>query len=238
MDCYRHPGTVSTDTCISCSKPICAECREEVAGHPMCQSCVTAAQDRLATETAAAPSPAFAADPVTAEPVQACGFAQYARAVLFGGIAAVVGAIIWDKFVLFTGWQIGLIAVVLGVMVGVAVRAGAQGRRGKLLPWIGALLAGFAILLGYALLGQDQTLRTDPKSIAGLMSLPLLIRIPILMILVVPALDLLDWVFVAIGVWEGWSIPRRGNQEAEMPAPPAAPSPSAPTPQGSETPQS
>src|SRR5687768_3249376 len=105
MDCCNHPGTASTDTCIACSKPICAECREEVAGHPMCQSCVTAAQDRLAVANTAAPaepSSTLAAAEATMEPTPPSGFAQYAKEVLFGLIAAIVGAVVWDKFVLFT----------------------------------------------------------------------------------------------------------------------------------------
>jgi hypothetical protein len=197
----------------------------------MCHACVAAAQDRLTAESAAAPvepSPAFAAAGAAAEPVQASGFAEYAKAVLFGGIAAIVGAIVWDKFVLWTGWQIGLIAVALGALVGVAVRAGAQGRPGSLLPWIGALLAGFSIFLGYALLADEMMAREAPQEAARFMSLPFIIRLPILMIGTVQFLDLMDWVFIAIGVWEGWSIPRRGNYEAEMASAPAAP-PTAPT---------
>jgi hypothetical protein len=47
MDCYRHGGVASVATCVGCSQPICEECREEVAGHAMCQPCVAAAEARL-----------------------------------------------------------------------------------------------------------------------------------------------------------------------------------------------
>src|SRR5690242_18356934 len=47
MDCYRHPEAPSIATCISCAKPICQECQEEVAGHPMCKPCVADASARL-----------------------------------------------------------------------------------------------------------------------------------------------------------------------------------------------
>src|SRR5260370_30691884 len=50
MDCYRHPGVVSTATCVACAQPICAECQEEVAGHAMCHPCVAAAAARLSAE--------------------------------------------------------------------------------------------------------------------------------------------------------------------------------------------
>src|SRR5436309_3421888 len=54
MECYSHPGAAATATCIACEKPICAECREEVAGHTMCHSCVAATQERLSADAAPA----------------------------------------------------------------------------------------------------------------------------------------------------------------------------------------
>jgi hypothetical protein len=62
MECYRHGGTESTATCVGCQRPICAECTEEVAGHPMCQPCVADAEARLSPQPApwlaqAAPPP-------------------------------------------------------------------------------------------------------------------------------------------------------------------------------------
>lgn len=62
MDCYRHEGTASVATCVSCSQPVCEECREEVAGHAMCRPCVAAAEARIAPPAApvlgAQPTPA------------------------------------------------------------------------------------------------------------------------------------------------------------------------------------
>jgi hypothetical protein len=49
MDCYRHEGVACVATCVSCSRPVCEECREEVAGHAMCPPCVAAAEARLAS---------------------------------------------------------------------------------------------------------------------------------------------------------------------------------------------
>src|SRR5438874_2548144 len=54
MDCYRHPATGSTATCVACDQPICEECREEVAGHAMCKPCVAATQARLSQQEAPA----------------------------------------------------------------------------------------------------------------------------------------------------------------------------------------
>jgi hypothetical protein len=59
MNCYRHPEAEAEATCVACGKPICEECREEVAGHPMCHACVAAAQARLSQPEA----PRATADP-------------------------------------------------------------------------------------------------------------------------------------------------------------------------------
>jgi hypothetical protein len=102
--------------------------------------------------------------------------------------------------------------------VGVAVCAGSGGRPGKLLPWLGAVMAAFSILLGWALLIMDVLPRENAEVARRLAEFPFLLRLPLLVVLAVMSRDLLDWVFVAIGVWEGWSIPRRLNAAAEAAA--------------------
>jgi hypothetical protein len=234
MECYLHPGYGAGAMCVACSRPICAVCREDVAGHPMCPECVAAHQARLGEEPA--PAAASAYEPA---PVLTCGPGHYFKALLFGLVTAVVGAIIWDKFVFYTHFQVGLIAVFLGAAVGIAVKMGAEGRRGKMLPFMGALLAGFSILLGYALLAQDQAMQ-DPQFAAKLNQIPVFIRIPILIIAVIPGLDVMDWIFVAIGLWEGWSIPRRSEAEPMAPDTTATsvPTPTSAAPAGPSTPVS
>jgi hypothetical protein len=163
-----------------------------------------------ATEARAHPGADYVAATVPEAPPfvpEKCGASEYLKALAFGGIAAVVGAIIWDKLTLWSGgWQIGFVAVILGAAVGVAVKMGAGGKAGPLLPWMGALLAGFAIVLGYALLANDQ-IAADTEMGPKFAQIPLLLRLPLLFIGVLASLDLMSWVFVAIGVWEGWSIP-------------------------------
>lgn len=216
MECYIHSGTEATAHCVSCNKWICNGCREEVAGYAMCHTCVqqnlaqyASTQGPMGTGSvnmsSTAPTVASGAPPEPLSP------AQYFSALVLGLVAAIVGAFIWDKITLITGYQLGLIAILLGFLVGYAVLLGAGWKYGVLLPWMGALLAGFAILLGYALLAQDVILQ-DPAQAEDLSRVPLLIRLPLLLIAIIPALDLLDWVFVVIGIWEGWIIPRRAGQ--------------------------
>jgi hypothetical protein len=75
-------------------------------------------------------------------------------------------------------------------------------------------MAGLSILLGYALLTQDMIASQDAEFGRKLMAIPLAIRIPRLMYASAHIMNPLDWVFVAIGVWQGWKIPQRMVQAA------------------------
>ena len=68
--------------------------------------------------------------------------ARAIKALFLGGLAAGIGAVIYYAIIRMTGLNIGLIAVVVGVMVGGAVRKG-SGNRG------GPFYQGVAILLTY-----------------------------------------------------------------------------------------
>ena len=70
-------------------------------------------------------------------------FGRFLRASVFGLGAGAVGAAIWYAVRAATGFEVGLIAIVVGVMVGGAVRKGARGRGG----WA---YQGLAMFLTYA----------------------------------------------------------------------------------------
>jgi hypothetical protein len=128
------------------------------------------------------------------------------RAGAFGLAAAVLGAVIWDKIVYYTNWQIGLIAVGVGWIVGGAVAAGARGKRGRSLQVIGGLLACFAMLLGQALIVMDQA--RDYFGQQGLSPNP--ITLFLFCVTLVPRVladNPLTLLFIAFGIWEGWRIP-------------------------------
>jgi hypothetical protein len=50
MNCYRHPSAPAAAECVSCMEPICATCREDVAGHAMCRPCLMREESRLGME--------------------------------------------------------------------------------------------------------------------------------------------------------------------------------------------
>jgi hypothetical protein len=58
------------------------------------------------------------------------GAKRFAKAAVFGLGAAVAGSALWYGFAALTGREAGIIAVVVGLMVGAAVRKGSGGRGG------------------------------------------------------------------------------------------------------------
>src|SRR5271156_1791256 len=67
-------------------------------------------------------------------------FLRALKALLFGSIAAAVGAAIYRAILFGTGWNIGLVAVVVGYMVGGAVRTGSGERGGRFYQFLAVFL--------------------------------------------------------------------------------------------------
>ena len=72
-----------------------------------------------------------------------------ARAGVFGLGAALGGAIIYFAVIAITNFEIGIVALLIGWMVGFAIRKGANGRGGRRLQVVGAGLTYFAVCLAY-----------------------------------------------------------------------------------------
>lgn len=108
-------------TCAFCSEPI-AGSYYQVGTAIVCESC----RERMRAEREAG-----------------SGLGRWTRAALFGTGAAIVGALLWYLVAELTGYEFGLIAIVIGLMVGGAVRFGARRRGG----WV---YQGLAMFLTYA----------------------------------------------------------------------------------------
>lgn len=89
------------------------------------------------------------------------GFGRFAKAALFGGVAAVGGAGIYFAIVALTGYELALVAIVVGYLVGAGVRLGAERRGGWLYQTLAILLTYTAIVATYV-----------PMIIRGLEQLP------------------------------------------------------------------
>jgi FtsH-binding integral membrane protein len=114
----------------------CASCRSvldseyfDVNGHTVCEPC----SQRLASH---AESPR--------------GVGALARAGAFGVVAAMLGSLVYFAVVAASGYQIGLIAIAIGYMVGYGIRMGTRGRGGRRFQILALVLTYWAIGLAYS----------------------------------------------------------------------------------------
>lgn len=77
------------------------------------------------------------------------GFGRVGRAFVFGLGAAIVGGGIWYAIQESTGWQVGLIAVLVGWMIGKAVNRGSNGKGGWKYQAMAIVLTYFAVAATY-----------------------------------------------------------------------------------------
>jgi Flp pilus assembly protein TadB len=125
------PGSAVTEspavTCVVCGKSVGAE-YYHVNGKPVCENC-----RHVVTSAAQTPR--------TAGPL--------VRAGLFGLLAAVAGAAIYYAVIAITNFEIGLVAILIGYMVGYMVRKGARGRGGRRFQILAVVLTYWAVGLAY-----------------------------------------------------------------------------------------
>ena len=110
-------------TCQTCERPI-ENKYFEVDGKVLCASC----KEGLLTEG---------------------GAGRLLRATLYGVPAAMLGAGIYYAIRALTGYEIGLVAIVIGLIVGGAVRAGSDRRGGWVYQSLAVALTYFSIVSTY-----------------------------------------------------------------------------------------
>jgi hypothetical protein len=127
-------GTAAGVACAACHAPIPGE-YFDVNGHVFCGRC------RAALEAAAA-TPR--------------GATALATAAVYGVGAGIAGAIVYYAVIAIAHLEIGIIAVLIGYMVGYAVRKGARGRGGRRFQILAVALTYGSIALAYTPLALNQ----------------------------------------------------------------------------------
>jgi hypothetical protein len=128
-----------------------------------------------------------------------------ARAAMFGVGAAALGAVIFYAVSALTGYQIGLIAVVVGWLVGKAVRIGSGSRGGWRYQTLAMVLTYISIVSSYvpAIAGQVKVMP------GGELRSYVLIFV---LALAAPVLggirNIIGLVIIGIGLWEAWKFNR------------------------------
>jgi hypothetical protein len=127
---------------------------------------------------------------------------NFALAVPAGLGAAVAGAVVWAVSVYVTQLKLGLVVIVVGLIVGYAVREAGKGTSPQF-GILGAACAAFGWALG--------TVLCDVAFLAKHVGRPFLDVLMSLGVgnsvsMAVGAADVMDFVFLAIAVWEGYKF--------------------------------
>lgn len=195
--------------CTGCHQPM-APSYYDVNGRPFCPACTTAIQQ------------AHGASP---------GGAAFARALGAGLGAGAVGSALYYIVERISGYQLSIIAIAVGFMVGRAVRWATGGRGGVPYQVLAVALMYAAIAfswLPFIVAGSPET----PGVLDVVLSTPSILALPIRVGLERP----FSLVIIGIGLYEAWTFtaPVRlaisGPFSAAAPAsPPPAPLPPIPT---------
>jgi hypothetical protein len=123
------------ETTQTAAPPTCSVCHSQITTeYFLANNTVVCATCRQSIETAARAG---------------SGTSRFTRALGLGVAAAAVGAGIYFAILRLTGYEIGLVAVVVGFLVGGAVRRGSQERGGWVYQTLAVVLTYFAIVTTY-----------------------------------------------------------------------------------------
>ena len=120
--------------------------------------------------------------------------------ILAGFVAALLGAAIWTAFSYFTGYELGLVVILIGAVIGYAIRNVGHGVD----PVFGIVGAGCAAI-SWAL----GTIFSDVAFLAQAAGRPFLEVLSELGFaesasFAFSNIETMDFVFLAIALWEGW----------------------------------
>ncbi len=124
------------------------------------------------------------------------------QGLLFGAAAAAIGAALWAVITVLTGYQIGFMAIGIGVLVGLAVRRFGRGSTpvfgivGAALALTGCVAGNLLAVVGFIAQGQEAPFFAT----LGQVSLPLA------MDLLIETASPIDFLFYAIAVYEGFKL--------------------------------
>jgi hypothetical protein len=128
-------------------------------------------------------------------------------ALVLGLSAAVISALVWYLFVVLTHYQIGFVAVGVGLLIGVAVRFGAGGKRGITLQFISVAIALLAMGTSEYLIIHYFAVQALAEE--GYTDIPLILPVGLMLRLIVESIksDPLTLLFWGIAAWEAFAIP-------------------------------
>jgi len=120
-----------------------------------------------------------------------------------GGVAMLVGAIVWGAFTYFTQYQIGWIAIGIGFLIGVAIRFFGRGKT-LIFGIAGAILALIGCLLGNLIFYAGIIAQEESTSFLGMFFFLLLNPAAAMEVFMI-AFDFMDILFYGLAAYAGFS---------------------------------
>ncbi|MBI1951227.1 MAG: hypothetical protein HYS34_07690 [Acidobacteria bacterium] len=142
-------------------------------------------------------------EPQTVTPLTPEGHSLPA-ALVAGSVAAAAGAMVWAAVTVFTGMQIGWMAVGVGFLVGFAVRRFGKGADptfqilGAVLSLVGCLAGNLLAVCAFASRQQDVPLMSVLAGLTPGLAVQLIVK----------TFSGMDLLFYGIAVYEGYSFSR------------------------------
>jgi len=130
--------------CANCGTAITTE-YFHVGSHPVCAPCRDLVQARFATPR---------------------GWGALAKSAVYGVGAAIAGAIIYYAVIAITNFEIGIVAILIGYMVGYMVRKGAAGRGGRRFQILALVLTYWSVGLAYSPIAFKGAEKAEKNAVA------------------------------------------------------------------------
>jgi hypothetical protein len=184
--------------------PSCAGCQAELAdtyfevdGHRMCPTC----RARLDAPPEGTPA------------------SRFFTALAYGLGASVVGFVIYYAVLKLTGYEVGFIAIIVGLLVGIAVKKGSRGVGGAGYQALAIALTYLSIVSTYVPLLVGAMEQQNPgQEISGWMYiiiLPVAFASPFLL----GFKNILGMLIIGFGLYEAWKINKRVKHDIRGPLP-------------------
>ncbi len=141
---HEAPGKSGTIACSSCAGSI-SESYFTLGKSPLCATCKSALESRSAA---------------------ANRWHTFLIAAGAGLLAAVIGAVLYYAVIAITDYEIGIVAIVIGYMVGWAVRKGSGGWGGLRYQVLAVVLTYFAVGLAYTPLAFKGMQKSDDAAVS------------------------------------------------------------------------
>jgi hypothetical protein len=202
-------GQPAAVICLQCQQPV-GETYYEAAGKTVCERCKKQIEWHLA---------------------EGAGFPGFLKALLFGAVGGLLGAIAWYGVRALSGYEVGLIAIAVGWLVGRGVHLGTGGRGGVGFQILAALLTYASIALQYVpdvwkAINESQRLSGAAAVVGLVIAVPLAFAAPFLGL----PQNIIGLLIIGFGLMQAWRMNARpavafSGPYRVAPAPPPVPDP-------------